>query len=822
MSAFDEGHADRLVTSDSYDQRYPYVAPAARTYGLARHWPIAVGVLVLGAAAILRFWRLGSLGWQYDEITYHLVASNVMHGNLTEKVTYGARWQPFLYQPPWYPYLLAGWFKLTADTIASARVLGVLFSLCSLVLAWALIRRQAGEKAALFATVPLAFDGWLLYVDRVSYIENLVLAVILAGWVAYQWALGRPSWQRFAVAGLAFGAAACLKYTGLYVILAVALAWLIVRRDHKGHLVMLGTALGLLAIDQAVLLAWWGRYYRQESLLQLRRVLGIQSSGGTLTSSGSLAHLLFAQYRIFIPSLLIAVAGVVLVIRYLWRCYRARDWAPVRHQAILFSWSLAGMLTFGLSNLRFPQYFALVLVPLYLLFWTEAWRRLRAVPRFALLAMAVAGGLVSLWLSVQGQASNPMQQVQRYAASHIPAQAVVVADEQAGDLLSQPYCREQQAIPCLHRARYVITWRTYLQSTWRLGDPAFHQMMRGAVPLASFSGFSGTATVWRLAPAAPAPVPAAPARPVLGVDLYAARNYPLAVVTRDGARNLAYIRRHLRAQSAGIVWNLYSPGRRSNAVGHPARLSLTPTAVATLTRQAQKLGMSVEYRPLIRVGASAVWEGRISPASPRAWFRSLYRAELPYLRVAQRLHVGMFVVGTELKGLYGSPAWRGFLARVHQVYHGTVTYSSWQDQYYAQPGSLPPTSVAGVDPYPVVHAGPGASVSQLVAAWDSYFRKVPASVRERTVMQEVSIAARANSYAHPSDWQIPGRYARHVQVRWFKAACLVAAHYHMRGIYFYEVNLLDNPDHPLTFPAFFEGNRAAATAIRGCRAIFRS
>jgi 4-amino-4-deoxy-L-arabinose transferase-like glycosyltransferase len=775
----------------------------------------------MGAAAILRFWRLGSLGWQYDEITYHLVATNVMHGSLTEKVTYGSRWQPFLYQPPWYPYLLAGWFRLTAATIFNARVLGVMFSLCSLVLAWVLIRVQAGAKAALFATVPLAFDGWLLYVDRVSYIENLVLAVTLAAWVAYQHALRHPSWQWFTAAGLAFGAAACLKYTGVYVILAAALAWLIVRRDHKGHLVMLGTALGLLALDQATLFAWWGRYYEQETLLQVRRVLGIQSSGGTLTSSHAFVHLLAAQYRIFLLSFLVGAAGFALMIQYLWRCYRARHWAPVQPQVILFSWSLAGVLTFGLSNLRFPQYFALVLVPLYLLFWTEAWQRFRAIPRLTLLAMAVAAGMVSLWLGVQGQASNPMRQVQHYAVSHIPAHAVVIADEQAGDVLSQPYCREQQANPCVRRARYVITWHTYLQSTWRLGNPAFQQLMRTAVPLARFPGFSGTATVWRLGP------PEKPARPplahpVLGVDLYAASHYPFDMVTQNGARNLAYIRRHLHAQSVGIVWNLYSPGRRSNSVTRSGSLSLSAGEVAALTRQAQALGMSVEYRPLIRVGPAANWEGHITPASAQAWFRSLYRAELPYLRVAQRLHAGTFVVGTELKGLYGSPEWRGFLARVHHVYHGTVSYSSWQDQYYAQPGLLPPTFVTGVDPYPIVHAGPTATVSQLVAAWDTYFSTVPASVRERTIMQEVGIAARANAYPHPSKWGKPGPYNRQVQVRWFTAACKVAAKYHMRGIYFYEVNLLDDPANPLPFPAFFEGNRAASAAIRGCRKIFAS
>jgi hypothetical protein len=47
-------------------------------------------------------------------------------------------------------------------------------------------------------------------------------------------------------------------------------------------------------------------------------------------------------------------------------------------------------------------------------------------------------------------------------------------------------------------AAYAITWVTYLQSSFVLGGQPFDEIMRGAVPVRSFTGFSGTATVWRL------------------------------------------------------------------------------------------------------------------------------------------------------------------------------------------------------------------------------------------------------------------------------------------------------------------------------------
>ena len=165
---------------------------------------------------------------------------------------------------------------------------------------------MAGAQAATYAVVPLVFDGWLLYVQRVSYIENLILMVIVAGWLLYQVGLdiGRSRW--FAAAGIAFGVAGCLKYTGIYVIVALALCWLVVRREHARHGVALAAAFGTLGLDQLYLIWRYGGEYKAQTLVQIRRVLGLQKSGGTLTSPTALLHLLFAQYDIFALSFLVS------------------------------------------------------------------------------------------------------------------------------------------------------------------------------------------------------------------------------------------------------------------------------------------------------------------------------------------------------------------------------------------------------------------------------------------------------------------------------------------------------------------------------------
>jgi 4-amino-4-deoxy-L-arabinose transferase-like glycosyltransferase len=457
------------------------------------------------AGAALRFWSLATKpGWQYDEGVYTGVAINLLrHGTLNEHITYGAQWSPDLYQPPFYFIVLARWFALTGPSIYHARVLGVLCSLGSLTLMWRLLARLHGAGAALFAIIPITFDGWLLYVQRISYMENVLLLLVTAGMLLYQRALDAPSWWQFALAGGVLGFAIAFKYTGIYVIATVLLSWLIQRREHKGHMWLLGSALIVLGLCILLEIGWFDipghDWFIQQTMVQIRRVLGLQSSGGTLTSPTKGLHLLLAQYKVFVPSFIVAVLAAATALRRLWRCYRERNWNPLRGNALLFAWLASGVVIFGFSSLRFPQYFALVLVPMYAFFWTEVrrWHWNRHVLG-VICVVSCLGGLLSFWGRVGAYDDNVFAQAQQYAATSIPANAVVVADEAVGDLISQSYCREQQADPCVGHATYAITWDTYLQTSWELGDPAFHQLMTGAVKLRSWTGFNGTVTVWRL------------------------------------------------------------------------------------------------------------------------------------------------------------------------------------------------------------------------------------------------------------------------------------------------------------------------------------
>jgi 4-amino-4-deoxy-L-arabinose transferase-like glycosyltransferase len=491
----------------------PAAAPGRHAAGRWRHrrpayLTVLAFIAMLATGAALRLWHLSSSpAWQWDEAVYYRVAANVQHGVLAEHPLYliggGQSPEPFLYQPPFYFLLLSRWFSLIGVSIYHARLLGVIMTAAMQTVLFRLLWKIHGPAAALFAIIPVIFDGWLMYIERVSYIENALMLIIAVGFLLYQRALEQPSWQRFAIAGAAIGFAGSFKQTGVYVLVTVLLCWLVVRRAHRGHLVLVSVALVILVAYVAVMVRVFDvpahDYYIGQSTTQIRRVLGLQHSGGTLTSPKGVLHLLAAQYKFFVPSVLLALAAFVTGARRLLQCYRARNWEPVQSNALLFSWLVTGIVVFGFSSLKFPQYFALILIPAYCFLWTEVirWNWRQAWKGMAI-AAAVLAGLGSFLLTVPAFSVNTLEQVQQYAATQIPANSVVVTEQSIGDLIQQPWCTVEAATNCVNAATYAITWRTYLQSSFKEGDPSFHRLMNGAVPLKSFSGAVGTATIWKL------------------------------------------------------------------------------------------------------------------------------------------------------------------------------------------------------------------------------------------------------------------------------------------------------------------------------------
>jgi hypothetical protein len=310
--------------------------------------------------------------------------------------------------------------------------------------------------------------------------------------------------------------------------------------------------------------------------------------------------------------------------------------------------------------------------------------------------------------------------------------------------------------------------------------------------------------------------------PVAGVNLYALSNYPAAQVAADGARTLSYIRNVLHADAVDIVWDFYAPSIGSDDVEATAA-TLSPSNVAILTRIAQQDHLLVEYRPLIMIeDTSQPWEGDIIPADPGTWFAHYFQRELPYLRLAQQYGINEFVAATEMKAMNGDPLWPLFLKEVGNVFHGVVSYAAYQADYFSPADTLLPVKYLGMDMYEDIHVPSTATSSQVTAAWESFFAHIPAARLHATAIDETGIAARNGAYEKPSMLGTPGRFNAAIQAYWFTAACRTVKKFQLRAVFFWKVDLTDNPvNHPAPSLSTFEG-KAGAQAISACASILRS
>ena len=115
-----------------------------------------------------------------------------------------------------------------------------------------------------------------------------------------------------------------------------------------------------------------------------------------------------------------------------------------------------------------------------------------------------------------------------------------------------------------------------------------------------------------------------------------------------------------------------------------------------------------------------------------------------------------------------------------------------------------------------------APVAQVTAKYESFFSRMPAPVLRRTAIEETGIQARAGAYHKPSFLYIKGSLDEAVQANWFTAACRTVKKYHMRGAFFWKVDLTDYPiTHPAASLSTFEG-KEGAKAIAACAKILNT
>jgi mannosyltransferase len=406
------------------DRREEEAPAAGRPWPAGRSARVVVGLALL-AGVVLRFLAPSAL-W-LDEAQSVAIAHSSLGGLFSALREDGA--------PPLYYVLLHGWTSVFGTGALAVRALSGVFSVLSLVVAWALGRHLGGPRVAGTLTLLLATSPFAIRYASETRMYSLVVLLVLLGAAAVTWAVRRPGpWPVVAV-GLAGAALMLTHYWASYLLAVVGLLALAGLRRHRAVAlrVLAGLALaGLLFLPWVPTLLWQLRH-TGTPWASVGGLESITSALGGWQGGGQVAAVLLGNTFVVLAVLALVAVPSGPVVRLGVTASPAR-WALLALSVgTLLVAGLASMLTSSAIAARYtsvalPAFLALVALGLT----TLPGRRTRA----AVLALCVVTGLgVSAT-----QVRDPRTQAAAVAAalrSAAPGDTVLFCPDQLGPSVSR-------------------------------------------------------------------------------------------------------------------------------------------------------------------------------------------------------------------------------------------------------------------------------------------------------------------------------------------------------------------------------------------------
>jgi len=353
-------------------------------------------VLVALLGALLRFWQIGSLGFNSDEAVYAGQAASI--AGQAEYVPYFPifRAHPLLYQS-----LLSVIYRLTVSDVAG-RSLTVVFGVATLVVVYALGRLLYGPRTGIVAMLLLAVMPYHVIVTRQVLLDGpMVFFATLALWLMAKYCVGQGAVWLVAAAGV-MGLAILTKETAVVLVAGVYMFFMLT------HVVKV----------RAALVAW---SLAAMAVVALAFPLAIALAGASHRGSSYLAWQLFRKqnhpfdfYLTTVPFAIgLAVVACALVGLVLDR--HDLDW----REWLLCTWAIAPIVFFTLTPLKGFQYLLPVapvaaVLAARALTATGLWSRVlgripaprRGTVKAGVLVAVVLSLLLPSWSSVQPSTSR--------------------------------------------------------------------------------------------------------------------------------------------------------------------------------------------------------------------------------------------------------------------------------------------------------------------------------------------------------------------------------------------------------------------------------
>lgn len=186
--------------------RIPGASSASRGYEW--EWRLALLVFVLALVVRLAYLyearRFPDFGLFYLDEEYHLEWAKALASGVWSHPYDVLKNAPF-FRAPLYPYLLACLFRVFGPNVLVARLVQMLLGSLSCVLAYAVSARAFGRRVGLLTGVICSLYWVLIYHDGEFLLPNLLVFLVLSGFLLAFLAAERRSAVQSAVSGFAFG-----------------------------------------------------------------------------------------------------------------------------------------------------------------------------------------------------------------------------------------------------------------------------------------------------------------------------------------------------------------------------------------------------------------------------------------------------------------------------------------------------------------------------------------------------------------------------------------------------------------------------------------
>ena len=390
---------------------------------------IGISVTVFVLALALRVYELSSSPDIFgDEVLYTNVALKLpQFGHL---VALNSPW--FIHPPMFYVlqsifFQLTGVSGLTLANVFTARLTSCLYASLAMVVVFIWIAKISEVKVGAATAFVLMLEPYALKYSRIGLLESLVMLFAIVALVFFARANSKNNLKNYVIGGIFFGLAMLTKELALFVIVIIAMYWLLTKFvaktkiNIKGTFTFIGTGLVIyfgyviwaLSIDASAFLST--KYYLLERALWIIRDQGYTTPGYSAFTSDFISTI-----NIYLTTyILIGVAAIASV----YFLVRERN----KFTLLLTSWFIGSAIFFGAIGAHNSQFFIYITIPAAIIAgymitkfaFEQIYRNKKVMFAALMLFLVVISYSTMVWMSIDGGDDTAVSQSINWVQTNI-------------------------------------------------------------------------------------------------------------------------------------------------------------------------------------------------------------------------------------------------------------------------------------------------------------------------------------------------------------------------------------------------------------------